>query len=192
MSEIKLHFGCGNNIKEGYVNIDLNKSYGADVCFDMERFPYPFKSDYADEILCRMTLEHIKTPSKAIDEFHRIIKPGGVVRIVVPHFSHASSLLADIHVCVFNTEYFYRRKYPNRDLWGNDCDKWTFISEGKIWNSVDVNLFFPKGWMKVVSFPFQLMFNSSKLMQGVYEHFFSMLYRACEIHVEFRNKQIEN
>lgn len=188
--KICIQFGSGGHIKKGWINVDLDKNQGADVAWDMEKFPYPFSDNFADEILCEMTLEHIRTPTKAIREFHRIIKPRGVVKIKVPHFSHAGSLYADIHVSPFNIGYFWRMKNDDVDIWNrtNAKDIWKSEEYEFYWNDVKVDLIFPKGYITLLSAPFQLIFNSSKIMQGVYEHFFSTFYRACEIHVQFKDK----
>ncbi len=188
--KIRIQFGSGGHIKKGWINVDLNKSQGANISWNMERFPYPFPNNYADEILCEMTLEHIKTPTKAIREFHRIIKPSGIVKIIVPHFSHASSLYADVHVSTFNIGYFWSRKNDKIDMWNRKppIDRWKNSEYDFYWKKVKVDLIFPKGYFTLLSLPFQLIFNSSKIMQGIYENFFSTIYRACEIHIELKEK----
>lgn len=185
---IKIQFGSGGNIKPGFINVDFDKTMGADVAWNMEEKDYPFPDNYADHILCEMTLEHIRTPSLAIDEFHRIIKPNGTIKIIVPHFSQAYSLFADIHVSQFNVGYFYGRKDDNKDVFGknNPEGKWKFIS--KRFKEVDVELIFPKGYLIILSLPWQLIFGKNKILQGIYESLFSTIYRACEIHVTLKRK----
>ncbi len=50
--------------------------------------PLPFPDNSTDFIFCEMCLEHLKPQEawNAIDEFYRILKPGGVVRVVIPDF----------------------------------------------------------------------------------------------------------
>ena len=191
---IRIQFGAGGHIKSGWINVDLDTSQGANKICDMEKFPYPFPDNYADEILCEMTLEHIRTPTKAINEFHRIIKPHGIVRITVPHFSHAYALAADNHISVFNVGYFWGRKIDKVDLFNKTPPKNHWIKKDTefYWNDVKVDLIFPKGYLTIVSLPFQLIFNSGKIMQALYEHFFSNFYRACEIHVVYKSKESKN
>lgn len=191
---MKIQFGAGGHIKKDWINVDLDKSQGADVAWNMETFPYPFPDNCADEILCEMTLEHIKTPSAAINEFHRIIKPDGIVKIVVPHCSHAYALVADMHISVFNVGYFRSRESPSNDMFNKPIpvDGWKSDKYAHYWKDVDVKIIFPQGNLKLISLPYQLIFNSSKIMQGVYEHFFSTFYRACEIHCTYTNKIKDN
>lgn len=40
-----------------------------------------------DSALCLEVLEHVPNPSRAIAEIHRILKPGGVLIVSVPHLS---------------------------------------------------------------------------------------------------------
>ncbi len=50
--------------------------------------PLPFESGSTDFVFSEMCIEHV-TPQQAwnaIDEFFRILKPGGVVRLVIPDF----------------------------------------------------------------------------------------------------------
>lgn len=180
----KIQFGSGHKILKGYINVDSDTSMGAQVAHNLDLFPYPFKDNYADEIICEMTLEHLKYPTKSIDEFHRILKTGGKLKIIVPHFSHFSAHLADIHICVFNVEYFLRRQDSLKDIWGKQegTNKWTYVD--KTFKDVKVQIKFPGGLLKIISCPFEKIFNISPLFQGIYEHFFSNFYRANEIHVE--------
>lgn len=55
---IKIQFGSGRYLYPEHINIDLDKSRGADIACNMEKYPFP--DNHADEILCEMVLEHIK------------------------------------------------------------------------------------------------------------------------------------
>lgn len=184
---IKIQFGAGADIKKGYINVDITKEFGAEVICDMNKFPYPFPNNYADEIYCCMTLEHILYPTKAIEEFHRIIKKNGTIKIIVPHFSALYALHADNHIRNYGVGYFWQLKKGNRNLWGGEnMQHWRM--SGVLFENVKVDLLFPKGYLILLSLPFQLIFNSCKFMQGVYEHFFANFYRANEIHATMTGK----
>lgn len=45
----------------------------------------PFSSSSFDRVVSIVVLEHTPDPGRAIREFHRVLRPGGVVHIVVPH-----------------------------------------------------------------------------------------------------------
>lgn len=86
----KLNFGSGNEKKEGYINADLE---GADVNFNFNEFPYPFKDNYFDEIYTKDTLDHLDDFLKVMEELHRITKPDGKVRVIVPFYNSSLSVM---------------------------------------------------------------------------------------------------
>lgn len=81
---MKLNLGSGKFPKQGYVNVDV---LPADVQHDLDVFPYPFTDNQFDEIEADHLLEHLKDPFRVMKELHRILVPGGIVTIRVPHFS---------------------------------------------------------------------------------------------------------
>jgi len=73
----KIQFGCGNHRLEGWENFDSD----LDI-----RNPLPFTNNTIGYILAEHVVEHI-TPQQGfgfLDECHRILRPGGVARIIVP------------------------------------------------------------------------------------------------------------
>ena len=88
---IKLNLGCGNDIRKGYINIDREKLDGVDVVHDLNKFPYPFKKNYFDEILSLGTIELLDDFLKVVEELHRICKNGGIIKIRSPAFPNMCS-----------------------------------------------------------------------------------------------------
>ncbi len=85
--EIKLNLGCGNDYKEGYVNIDINKNVRADIYANfIEKIP--FKSNSASEIFCKNLFEHIPNPLKFLMEIKRVLKIGGRAVIITSNASY--------------------------------------------------------------------------------------------------------
>ena len=85
----KINFGCGNKKLDGWVNVDWNPGFNPNVAHDLNKFPYPFEDNSADEIRMIHTLEHLDRPFDAMRELHRILKPGGKLLIKLPHASRA-------------------------------------------------------------------------------------------------------
>lgn len=83
----KLNLGCGEDKKEGYVNLDWSPLVHPDVAHDLNELPYPFKDNEFDLIEAYHVLEHLDKPFLIMKEFHRILKPEGTLHIKVPHFS---------------------------------------------------------------------------------------------------------
>ena len=83
----KLNFGCGKEIKKGYINVDMTSFEGADKTFDFNVFPYPFLDNEFDQILADNVLEHLDNIPAVMKELHRISKAGGAIRIIVPYYN---------------------------------------------------------------------------------------------------------
>ncbi len=83
--EISLHFGCGPRILPGWVNIDGWASPGIDFTTDL-RQPLPFGDGSCRLIFTEHVFEHIDVEYRlpVLREFFRILRPGGILRIVVP------------------------------------------------------------------------------------------------------------
>jgi len=75
---MKLNLGAGTDKKEGWINTDRE--------IDLNKFPYPWKSNSADEILMSNVLEHLLYPTIAIAECWRILKPNGKLTVIVPWY----------------------------------------------------------------------------------------------------------
>jgi len=83
----KLNFGCGRDIKKGFINVDIDHFPGVDKSFNFNIFPYPFKSNYFDEIYADNVLEHLDDIPRVMKELHRITKNRGGIRIIVPYYN---------------------------------------------------------------------------------------------------------
>jgi len=74
---LKLHLGCGTDLKPGWVNVDLFETT-ADLRLDLrERFPFPTAS--VTIIHSEHFLEHLDFP----DEVEHVLRESG--RVLVPH-----------------------------------------------------------------------------------------------------------
>ena len=81
---LKLHLGCGKVIKEGWINIDLNRK--ADITLDLRR-TLPFSNESAKTIYSEHFLEHLVYPgevTRLLAESYRILEGGGVFSVGVP------------------------------------------------------------------------------------------------------------
>ena len=99
----KLNLGCGADIKKDYVNLDKSKIKGVDAVHDMDKYPWPFPSNYFDKVYGRDVIEHVKDLFMAMQEIHRISKNGAVVRLIVPYW-HSSGAFYPNHHYFFNVD----------------------------------------------------------------------------------------
>lgn len=84
---MKLNLGAGNDIRESYVNHDLVSLPGINVVHDLNSYPWPWPDASVDEVIARDLLEHLGDFMAAMEEIHRILKPGGIARIKVPYWN---------------------------------------------------------------------------------------------------------
>ena len=87
---MKLHIGCGwpggRYKQEEWINFDLVANKRVNVKGDM--LDLPFKTNSIEEIHCVHVIEHLtrdKYP-RALEEMHRVLKPGGKAYVEVPDF----------------------------------------------------------------------------------------------------------
>lgn len=98
--------GCGNDIRPDWVNADFVKKKGVDVVHNFNKVPYPFKDNTFDEIECIEVVEHLDDTIAVIRELHRILKPGGKVKITVPYYLSHHAWSNPEHKRAFNYQTF--------------------------------------------------------------------------------------
>jgi len=107
MDKVILNLGCGKVRIPGSLGVDRVKiEEYVDVVHDLDVIPYPFTSDSVDEIHLYHVLEHLHDPIKKMEELHRILKPGGVLHIRVPHFSSMGAFTDMTHIRPFGYSSF--------------------------------------------------------------------------------------
>ena len=85
---IVIELGCGPNKIAGAIGVDKYQGEAVDIIADIEK-GLPFLPDNSvDELSSRHLLEHIENLELLIREIYRVLKPGGIHKVVVPHFSN--------------------------------------------------------------------------------------------------------
>ena len=84
---VKLNLGCGQDIKAGCINIDVQKGPGVNKVLDLNKIPYPFEENTVEEIHALSVLEHLDDAYALLHEWHRMAKPQARIILSVPHFS---------------------------------------------------------------------------------------------------------
>ena len=92
-----LDVGCGINKYPGSIGIDRIPGTRADVLCELDHFPYPFRDGAFDEVRVIHVIEHLSDVIKAMEEFHRVLVPGGRVFLVTPHYTDYSSFCDPTH-----------------------------------------------------------------------------------------------
>ncbi len=90
----KLHLGAGSNILADWLNADYFPIKSQVVHFDATK-KFQFDSNIFDFALNEHMIEHIPYPSarNMLQEIHRVLKPGGVLRISTPDLAFLIGLL---------------------------------------------------------------------------------------------------
>ena len=96
-----LDLGCGVKpifMEEAeVVYLDRVKFPYVDVVWDLNKFPYPFKSNTFDVVFARHVIEHLNYPIKTINEIWRILKPKGILKIWVPYYKSHTAFTDPTH-----------------------------------------------------------------------------------------------
>ena len=107
----KLNLGCGNDIRTGWINLDIANIPGVDIVHDIQLLPLPFEDNSFDEILCNDILEHVEY-ILILKDLCRILKSEGKLIIRVPHFTSKANYVDPTHKKMFsvNTFDFFTKK----------------------------------------------------------------------------------
>lgn len=106
-THLKLHLGCGNQLKAGWINIDIMAS--ADLFLDL-REPLPFADNSCQIIYSEHFLEHLDYPESAVSlvkESYRVLETGGVFSVVVPDIE----IVLHAYVNGGDSEYYAAQKH---------------------------------------------------------------------------------
>jgi predicted SAM-dependent methyltransferase len=92
---VKLYIGSRNLKPEGYSTIDLNPDHHPDILADTTDLSV-IDSNSVDEVYASAILEHIAWPHgyKALSEWARILKPGGILKVSVPDMKVLGALIS--------------------------------------------------------------------------------------------------
>jgi len=110
-----LDVGCGRRKQPGAIGIDRNPASQADVLCDLDRFPYPFRDAVFDRVRAVHVIEHVADVLRTMEEFHRLLRPGGRLYLVTPHYTDFSSFCDPTHRWHLNS---YSFRYFGEDHGG--------------------------------------------------------------------------
>lgn len=99
-----INLGSGTKTFDEYINIDFFSLFSDNVDYEADfRYPLKIDDDSVDGIFTEHVLEHLTYDQveRLLKECHRILKPGGIIRIIVPDVS-----IFIEHYCLNNNDWF--------------------------------------------------------------------------------------
>lgn len=159
--ELKYDLACGQSKREGFIGIDLVKSEGVDMVFDLEAFPWPLESDTADELHASHYIEHVHDLLAFFDEAWRVCKDGAIFTIICPYYTSIRAWQDPTHVRAISEatfQYFTRewRESQKLDHYPVQCD-WEIESLTAAYNppwhlkSEEARMFAQQHYFNVIS-----------------------------------------
>jgi len=94
---MRINLGCGKNVLANYENYDLFPVNDKIKKIDLRFLPLPFDTNSVDEVLLDNVIEHISDQYDFMMDVYRILKPGGVVKIVLPGRTNTVSHVSQVH-----------------------------------------------------------------------------------------------
>ena len=172
-----LDVGCGIHKHPGSIGVDRNAASTADVLCDLDRFPYPFLDGCFDRIQATHVIEHLSDVMRAMEEFHRLLRPGGRVLIVTPHYTDFSSYCDPTHRWHLNSFSF---RYFGQDHGGFD-----YYTDAKFLEiSVRVKLLALWKWLG-----FEFLVNRSTRFRKFWEYYLCYVVRGKVIEFELEKRR---
>lgn len=110
--------GCGGNKQQAHaLGVDRHPHAGVDVVTDLER-GLPFATSSVDRVFAVHFLEHVRGLIELMNEIHRVLKPDGVLHVIVPHCDFVNAIADPTHVRFFHAQTFkfFCRPYPGARL----------------------------------------------------------------------------
>lgn len=127
-AEPKLQIGSGGSPLPGWLNSDL---LGSDVYVDLIR-PLPFPDGSFSYVYGEHVIEHVSEAAglRLLRELHRVLHPGGVLRLATPDLKQAIRLYEDRHELISFEEY---RRHLNAETWEHERPCQVFNTAMRHW-----------------------------------------------------------
>lgn len=169
-----LDVGCGVNKYPGAIGVDRNARTRADVLCELDHFPYPFRDDSFDQLRAVHVIEHVSDVIRTVEEFHRLVRDGGSIYIVTPHYTDFSSFCDPTHrwhLNSFSLRYF-----------GEDNAGYGYYSAARL-RETSVRVRLLQLWRLL---GFEWLVNASPRFRRFWEHYLCFVIRGKVIEWELK------
>jgi SAM-dependent methyltransferase len=187
-----LELGCGSNKRHANaVGIDALDYQCVDIVGDIYEVLAQFPSGSVDKVYSYHFIEHVESVNRLLVELSRVVKVGGEVEFVAPHFSNPYFYSDPTHRSFFGLytfSYFsinspLQRKVPTY--------------QERLWFKLDhVDLVFKSSPPFYIRHAFKkligLIFNSCSYMRELYEENLCYLFPCSEVRYKLRRVDAKN
>jgi len=180
-STFKIEIGCGKRKKyDDFLGIDIIDHECVDIVGDAMAILKLFPENSVSYLYMSHFLEHVPDLGAYINEFSRVISPGGQVEIIAPHFSNPYYYSDSKHktffglytLSAFARDNIHSRKVPTYD------NKMCFYLKRADLVFKSSKPFYFRHTLKLL---LGLIFNSCKYMRELYEENFPFLIPCYEV-----------
>jgi len=98
---LRIDLGSGSRPRAGFYALDHLELEGVDIVADLNRPLELLPDNCAEHVFSSHALEHVHDLLLLLAEIHRITRPGGLIELVVPHFSNPYYYSDPTHVRFF-------------------------------------------------------------------------------------------
>lgn len=144
---IKLNLGAGSDILNGYINHDICTLPGIDIVHNLNVYPWPFDDSSCSEVKIYDVLEHLDDFMRAMEELHRILMPGGIIKLQVPYYLSWSAYADPTH-----KKYFHELTFRFFDPLSCWCQERPYYSHARFFIIEEFFILYP--FSPYFSFPF--------------------------------------
>lgn len=118
---LRLNLGCGSKRIPGYLGVDIGDGSAVDVRMDVMEYLCSLPPESVQEIYSRHFLEHVESRDlrPMLLQFDRVLRPGGLIHLIVPHYSNPYFYSDPTHRQFFGVHtfsYFCDRSCLNRTV----------------------------------------------------------------------------
>jgi hypothetical protein len=87
---LRINLGCGNKRIAGFIGVDIGDGAAVDVRMDVRDYLRSLPDGTVQEVYSRHFLEHVEPQElrPLLLEIDRVLRAGGGVRFIVPHYSN--------------------------------------------------------------------------------------------------------
>jgi len=184
---LRLNLGCGNKPRADFYGVDQLDLPGVDIVAHLNQPFTALPDNSVEAIYSRHTLEHVVNLLPLMRELHRVVRPGGQIEIIVPHFSNPYGFSDPTHVRFFGLYSFF--------YFSEECDQPRrkvpafYLPERFVVETVRINPLRESFIGKAVGSLLKQYINGNLLRLDWYERCLCRLMPADSIHFTLRPKK---